>query len=136
MDRYRAIGLLIATPLLTAAASPTAVPEIAAQLPSGIYAGHAIQADRKHDLSLNVHDSKPGGQFVGTVHFQGNVRCESAFPMSGDIKPAGVVHIESRTGIDRECQRTLNLNLAGNELKGTMLTTEGAYQVLLKRSGQ
>lgn len=136
MDRYRVIGLLIATPLLAAAASPTAVPEIAAQLPSGIYAGHAIQADKKHDLSLNVHESKPGGQFVGTVHLPGNARCQSAFPMSGDIKPAGVVHIESRTGVGRECQRTFKLNLAGNELKGTMLTTEGAYQVLLKRSEQ
>jgi hypothetical protein len=39
MDRRSISSLILATPLLLAAASPTGVPEIAAQLPSGIYAG-------------------------------------------------------------------------------------------------
>lgn len=118
------------------AASSTAVPEIAALLPSGIYTGHAIQAGRKNSLALNVLESKPGGRFVGTVHLEGNGLCGSPLPMSGEIKPGGAVHIQSEPRAGKACERTFNLSLAGSDLKGTMLTTEGAYQVLLKRTEQ
>jgi hypothetical protein len=118
------------------AASSTAVPEIAALLPSGIYTGHAIQAGRKSSLALNVQESKPGGRFVGTVHIEGNAMCGSPLPMIGEIKTGGVVHIESEPRVAKACERIFSLNLAGSDLKGTMLTTEGTYQVLLKRTGQ
>lgn len=118
------------------AASSTAVPEIAALLPSGIYTGHAIQAGRKNSLALNVQESKPGGRFVGTVHIEGHALCGSPLPMSGEIETGGAVRIESGPRVGKACERIFSLNLAGSDLKGTMLTTEGTYQVLLKRTEQ
>src|SRR5690348_4826860 len=125
MDRHLAIGLVIATPLLIAAESPTTVPEIAALLPSGIYSGHAIQAGKRLDLSLNIQGSKPNGRFTGTIHLQqAPVPCGAPYPITGDIKPAGTIHIESRTGVTKGCERTLVLKLAGNDLNGTLMASE------------
>ena len=117
-------------------AASTTVPEIAALLPSGVYTGHAIQAGRKNNLALNIQESKPGGRFIGTVHIEGNGSCGSHLPVSGEIKPGGAVHIELEPRAAKACDRTFSLSLAGSDLKGTMLTTEGTYQVLLKRTEQ
>jgi hypothetical protein len=56
--------------------------------------------------------------------------------MSGDIKPNGAAHIESRAGVTNGCERRFVLKLAGSDLKGTMLGSEGTYQVILKRAEQ
>jgi hypothetical protein len=137
MASVRIAAWALFSPLYVLAATPTAVPEIAALLPSGPYTGHAIQAVKRLDLALVVRESKPGGRFSGTVHLQqGTAPCNATFRMSGDMKPSGAVHIESRAGVPKGCERTFVLNLAGNELKGTMLAAEGTYQVALKRAEQ
>jgi hypothetical protein len=137
MASIRIAAWALCAPLCAFAATPGAVPEIAAQLPSGPYKGHAIQAGKRLDLALIVQESKPGGRFSGTVRLQqAAAPCNATFRMSGDIKANGAVHIESRAGVAKGCERTFVLSLAGNDLKGTMLTSEGTYQVALKRAEQ
>ncbi|MGQ0751494.1 MAG: hypothetical protein ACT4PS_13235 [Betaproteobacteria bacterium] len=110
-------------------------PEIVALMPSGIYLGHALLGGKRLDLSLNVQDSKPGGRFAGTVHVrQAPPPCGSVFPIRGDLQPNGSVHIESRAGVTKGCERTFVLTLAGSELEGSLLGSEGTYRVKLKRS--
>jgi hypothetical protein len=56
------------------------------------------------------------------------------FPITGETKLDGAVHIDSREGVAKGCERTLDLKLAGNELSGALLDPEGTtYQVKLKR---
>lgn len=136
MDRPSIASLILATPLLLAAAAPTGVPEIIALMPSGIYTGHAIQAGKRLTLTINVEESKPGGRFTGTVHVQAPAPCARPFPMIGTMKANGAVHIDSRAGVTNPCEKTFVLNLAGDDLKGTMLASEGTYQVMLKRKEQ
>lgn len=115
--------------------APKTPPEIVAFMPSGLYLGQALHGGTRLDLSLNVQDSKPGGRFAGTVHVQqAPAPCGSVFPMRGHLKPDGSVHIESRAGVTKGCERTFVLTLAGSELKGSLLGSGRTYQVRVKRS--
>ncbi|MGQ0523572.1 MAG: hypothetical protein ACT4P8_07935 [Betaproteobacteria bacterium] len=149
MDRNRkdikldlAIGLLLLSTSFTSepqaqTSPPAKVPEIAALMPSGLYRGHALLGGKRLDLTLNIQDSKPGGRFSGTVHIpQAAAPCGSVFPISGDMKPSGAVHIESQAGVARGCERILVLTLAGDDVKGSLIGSEGTYQVTLKRPTQ
>ena len=109
------------------------LPEIVALLPSGQYIGQGQKGARAFDVSLVVHESKPGGKFTGTIVAPQAAVCADTFPINGEMKPNGVVHIDSRGGVAKGCERTLNLKLAGNELSGALIDAEGTYQVKLKR---
>lgn len=116
------------------AASPTASPpEIAASLPSGQYAGRALRDGKGFDVSLVIQQTKPGGRFTGTVVIHKAPPCDALFPISGEILTGGGVRIESREGIVQGCERTFNLKLAGNELTGTLVESDGAFQIHLKK---
>lgn len=139
IKRDLAIGLLLLSTSFTSETKsqippPAKVPEIAALMPSGLYRGHAVLGGKRLDLSLNVQDSKPSGRFSGTVHVpQAVAPCGAVFPISGDMKPSGAVHIESRAGVAKGCERILVLTLAGDDVKGSLIGSEGTYQVALKR---
>jgi hypothetical protein len=114
------------------AASPITVPpEVIARLPSGEYSGGAQNHARAFDVSLVVHESKPGGRFQATaaVH-PAPAACGAQIPLSGEMRPDGAVRIDSMAA---ECPRRFELRLAGEELKGTMTGPEGPSQVILKK---
>lgn len=114
------------------AASPATVPpEVVARLPSGEYAGGARNHARTFDVSLVVHESKPGGRFQATaaVH-PAPAACGTRFPVSGEMRPDGAVRIDS---LAADCPRRFELRLAGEELKGTMTGPEGPSLVNLKK---
>lgn len=142
ITRDLAIGLLLLSTSFTSetqsqTSQAAKVPEIAALMPSGLYRGHALLGGKRLALSLNVQDSKPSGRFSGTVHIpQAGAPCGSIFPIRGDMKPSGAVHIESRAGVARGCERILVLTLAGDDVKGSLIESEGTYHVTLKRPAQ
>ena len=109
-------------------------PEIIALMPSGQYIGQGQKDAKTFDVSLVIHESKPGGRFTGmVVVHQAAAPCAGEFPIAGEMKPDGLVHIESQDSGARGCELSFNLKLAGSELSGTLLGAEGTYQVKLKR---
>ena len=116
-------------------ASPAKLPpEIVALMPSGIYVGRGVREGKGIDVSLDIQETKPGGKFAGTalVH-EPRSPCGAVFPIRGEMNADGAIRIDSREGVTRGCERKFDLKLAGDQLTGTMLASEGTFEVSLKK---
>lgn len=127
-----AIWLGMTVTALAAESTPKAPPELVA-LPSGHYVGTAEGKDGSREVSLSIEQGRPGGAFKGTLRTNDRAPCDIDFPITGEIRPDGGVHIDSKEAVDRGCVFGVELKLAGSELSGFIVAGNGPQKVVLRK---